>query len=217
MSESRCILLLSGGLDSTVALYWALDQGFEVETLTFDYFRRSKKEIQACSKISVSAHCVNRIIKLSFLKELDDIRTENRNALLKDAPDAYISSRNVIFYGIASSLAEISESRFIIGGHNRDDVKSFPDSTPTFFKLLNRTLNIGRFSGNKTGRIILPLSRYSKRQVVQLGNRLGVPFEKTWSCYRSLKEPCWRCPSCMLRSRAFLEAKLQDPLSTNTN
>lgn len=214
MSESRCVVLLSGGLDSTVALYWALDQGFHVETLTFEYYRRSKRERDARAKISKSAHCANRTIKLGFLKEIDDVRMGNRNGALECAPNAYIPSRNVIFYGIAASFAEISDSRFIIGGHNRDDVKSFPDASPVFFRSLNRTMTIGRVSGSRTGRIILPLSRLSKRQVIQLGIKLNVPFENTWSCYRSEKEPCGSCPSCILRSNAFREAKLRDPLTS---
>lgn len=212
MIAPKCLLLLSGGLDSTVALYWALSRGYNVETLTFDYFRRSKKEISTCSKISRSLRCPNKVIRADFLKEIDDYRRKSKNPELRDAPSSYIPSRNVIFYGIAASIAEVSDSRFIIGGHNRDDVKSFPDSSPAFFLSLNKTLNIGRISGGKTGRIILPLSKLSKGEVIELGIKLGVPFETTWSCYRSWNKPCDVCPSCVLRANAFREANLQDPL-----
>ncbi|MDG6994775.1 MAG: 7-cyano-7-deazaguanine synthase QueC [Nitrososphaerota archaeon] len=212
MAESKSILLLSGGLDSTVALYWALDHGQAVETLSFEYFRRSKREIAACTKISKTADCPNRIIRLDFLKEIDDLKTQRKNHALDRAPSAYIPSRNIIFYGIAASIAEISDSRFIIGGHNKDDVKSFPDASTYFFKSLNQTMTKGRISGARTGRIILPLSKLSKREVIQLGIKLGVPFEDTWSCYKSDKEPCRSCPSCVLRANAFREARLPDPL-----
>src|SRR5271169_6000819 len=112
--KPRSIVMLSGGLDSAVALFWSIDQGHEVETLTFDYFRRSRKEIQACISLSKFVKCSNRRINLGFLKEIDDTKKENRNEMLSKAESAYVPCRNVIYYGIAASFAEISDAKFII-------------------------------------------------------------------------------------------------------
>jgi 7-cyano-7-deazaguanine synthase len=210
--ETRSIVLLSGGLDSAVALYWSLDRGYKVETLTFDYFRRSRKEIEACVALSRFVHCPNRRIMLGFLKEIDDNRRETRNAGLSSAESAYIPSRNLIFYGVAASFAEVGDSRYIIGGHNRNDTLNFPDSSAEFFELFNRTASLGRVTKAKTGKVILPFSKMDKSQVLKLGSRLGVPFELTWSCYRSGKTPCEKCLSCLLRAESFKKAGLEDPL-----
>jgi 7-cyano-7-deazaguanine synthase len=210
--QVRSIVLLSGGLDSAVALYWALSKNYEVETLTFDYFHRSGKEIQACTEISRASNLRNRRIKLGFLKEIDDSRKETRNSGLYGAQGAYIPSRNLIFYGIAASFAEVSNSRYIIGGHNKNDSRNFPDSSRAFFQRFNRTASRGRVTGNKTGKVLIPFANMNKSEVLILGDRLKVPFELTWSCYRSGEKPCEFCLSCQLRAESFRKAKLKDPL-----
>jgi len=208
----KSLVLLSGGLDSAVALYWALDQGHEVETLTFDYFHRSRREIRACLEIARVSHSPNRKIALGFLKEMDDSKGETLNSGLVTAQSAYIPSRNLIFYGIASSFAEVRDARYIVGGHNKDDAQNFPDSTQTFFNLFNKTATLGRITKNRTGQVVLPLAKLHKSEVLLLGAKLKVPFELTWSCYKSGIRPCGKCLSCKLRSESFGKAGLRDPL-----
>lgn len=183
-----------------------------MQTLTFDYFLRSKREILACKNIAKYAKATNTVIELRFLKEIEDSKKETKNPKLQTAPSAYIPSRNIIFYGIASSIAEIRDAKYIVGGHNKNDVESFPDSSRRFFNEFNRTGSIGRISKGRTGRVILPLSNLNKSQVVKLGKRLGVPFEMTWSCYTSQRIPCGECHSCILRREAFEKAQMADPL-----
>ena len=206
--------MLSGGLDSAVALYWSLAQGYKVDTLTFDYYRRSRREIQACSELAKFSHCPNRKINLGFLREIDDTKKASKNLELLVAQSAYIPSRNLIFYGIAASFAEISDSKYIVGGHNKNDAENFPDSSPNFFDLFNETATLGRITKNKTGKVILPFGKLDKSEVLLLGARLEVPFQLTWSCYKSGKRPCEKCLSCRLRAESFQKAGLNDPLVT---
>jgi 7-cyano-7-deazaguanine synthase len=211
--RTRALVLFSGGIDSAVALYWAKKQKkYETETLTFNYFHRSRKEIQAAIKIAAMNSVRQLELGLSFLREIED--SKSRNPLLKKADSAYIPSRNMIFYGIATSFAEIEDASYIVAGHNKDDVSSFPDASTNFFNHFNATTKIGLFTGKRTGRVILPLSKLSKARVIKLGAKLGVPFELTWSCYRSSKAPCGSCHSCKLRTRAFKEAEIRDPLES---
>ncbi len=166
-------------------------------------------------KIARFAKTKNRIVKLKFLKEVEDSK-ETKNPILKYAPSAYIPSRNIIFYGIASSFAEILDAKYIVGGHNKNDVDSFPDSSKDFFDELNNTASLGKISKGRTGRIVLPLSKLDKSDVIKLGKRLGVPFEMTWSCYSSDRKPCGKCLSCRLRIAAFRKAGVSDPLMAGT-
>ena len=210
--DQKSLVLLSGGLDSAVALYWSLDQGNKVETITFDYFKRGRREIQACEAISRFSNCPNRKIELDFLKEIDDSKKETRNPGLTGVESAYIPCRNLIFYGIAASFAEVGNMRFIVGGHNRNDTENFPDATKNFFSLFNQTATTGRFTKGRTGRVILPFAKMEKFEVLKLGAKLNVPFELTWSCYKSGKRPCQKCLSCRLRADSFKKANLIDPL-----
>jgi 7-cyano-7-deazaguanine synthase len=212
----RSLVLLSGGLDSAVALYWAIDKGYSVETLTFDYHLRSNREVEACKKIARKAGVRNALVDLDFLREVQDSRKRIKNPLLLKAPSAYVPSRNLVFYAIASSFAEVMDAKYIVGGHNRDDVRFFPDASIDFFKLFNKTASSGRFSHSRTGKVILPLAGLSKAAVVKLGGKFNVPFEMTWSCYSSANRPCGTCPSCSLREKAFGEAGLDDPARAGT-
>jgi 7-cyano-7-deazaguanine synthase len=214
--SATAIVLLSGGLDSAVSLYWSLNKGYKVQSLGFNYFRRSKKEIETAKKLAAMNKVSYREVRLEFLREIEDTtRQRGRNYRLEQAESAYIPSRNVIFYGIASSIAEILDARYIVGGHNRDDVKSFPDSSPEFFRRFNEMTKIGLMTFGRTGRVVQPLAKLSKVEVIKLGNHLGVPFELTWSCYRSGKMPCGKCHSCFLRKKSFDEAGIVDPLSNS--
>ena len=211
--RQSALIMLSGGLDSAVALYWAMCKKYRIEAITFDHFHRSQRERSAAFRLAKLTKIIQHRIDINFLKEIEDSREMGRNPDLQGAPSAYVSSRNVIFYGIASSIAEMIGARYIVGGHNKDDVESFPDASRAFFDQFNRTTAIGLYTGSKTGRVILPLSKLSKIQIVRLGDRLGVPFHITWSCYQSGKRPCGKCHSCRLRATAFREAGMSDPLA----
>ena len=95
--KSSCVVLLSGGLDSAVALYWALHKNYSVQTLSFDYFRRSRKEIESAARISKFVNISHQTIELDFLREIEDSKKNMRNEGLKNADSAYIPCRNLIF------------------------------------------------------------------------------------------------------------------------
>ncbi len=211
-SVRRAIVLLSGGIDSAVALYWTIRKGYLAHALTFDYFQRSNKEIRAAKNIAGSANCEQTVFRLGFIKEVDDLKRIIRNKKLFEAPSAYIPARNVIFYGIAAYLAELSDCEVIVGGHNGDDAKLFRDSSPHFFDQFNKTVEIGLFTGSRTGRTILPLSGLTKTDVIRLGSEMNVPFELTWSCQTSRNHPCGKCRSCKVRASSFKEVGIIDPL-----
>lgn len=216
LTNSRALVLLSGGIDSAVALYWAMNKGYKVDTITFNYFLRSSKESESCKCVAKSAGVKNSVINLDFLKEIEDTKERNENPMLKHAPSAYIPARNLIFYGIANSIAEVADVKYVIGGHNKNDAQSFPDSSQRFFYEFNKTASLGKISKNRTGKVMLPLAKLNKGQVVKLGKKLGVPFEHTWSCYKSNTKPCGKCHACVLRAEAFSSSGIEDPLTAKT-
>ena len=213
--KKQALILLSGGLDSTVSLFWALKKAnFSVRTMTFDYYRRSKREILAAKKISKLVGCQSINLSLDFLKEVDDLRNLIKNDSLKSAPSAYVPCRNLIFYAIACSFSEIYDCDYIVGGHIKEDSKIFRDSSHKFFRALDKITAMALFTGSRTSRIIQPLSTLSKVDVIKLGQKLGVPFELTWSCYKQKPVPCGKCVACKLRREAFTKAGITDPLET---
>jgi 7-cyano-7-deazaguanine synthase len=207
----RAIVLLSGGLDSAVALYWAQSQGWTVIPAEFEYYQRPERERRACRDLRSRAGITDQIIiPVPFLREAVDIPAQElNNPALARAPQGYIPLRNLIFYSLAAYHAEILGARYIIGGHNRTDCDSFPDAGRAFWEQLNQLLRLAIWSHSEIQtKIVLPLIEMEKTEVIRLGSRLGVPFEVTWSCYSDADHPCGTCESCLEREQAFAASGL---------
>jgi len=215
--DSKAIVLLSGGLDSAVALWWAKRKGWVLYTITFNYFQRHQREIESAERLAKAAAVFeHKVIDVQYMKEIADsilLKEAAIDVQIKDRPAIYVPGRNTVFYGIAASWAETIVAKWIIGGHNRLDFKQFPDSTPEYFALFNRLLRIGTWAGRKHPiRILTPLSKMDKRQIVRLALKLGVPLELTWSCYMGRERACGTCEACKIRLNAFKEAGVRDAL-----
>ena len=209
----KAIVLLSGGIDSAVTLYWANSKGYNIIPISFNYNLRPENEKKASAKL---AECLNLNlieIDIPFLKESIDLRIEGfpiPNAIY--APEGFIPSRNLIFYSIAAYYAEAYGSNIIIGGHISSDPQNFPDATPAFFNSLEDLINKGKHSKDKTSiRLLFPLAKKNKLDVIKLAKKLDVPLEWTWSCYSDGDQPCGICRSCCKRKEAFNDLNYFDP------
>jgi 7-cyano-7-deazaguanine synthase len=211
----RAIVLLSGGVDSAVSLWWARKQGWDVWPLTFDYFGRPKRERTAIEALVKEAGVRPvRTVPLPFLKEVDDLRAGGlANPVLEASPEGYIPARNLIFYSLAAYFAELDGIGYLVGGHNGIDPESFPDASPKFFDFLNNVLRLSLWSFDRSPvQVLVPLSGKSKEDVLRMGQELGVPFGLTWSCYWDRDTPCGTCVSCRERRDAFAAIGVPDPL-----
>jgi len=211
----KAVVLLSGGIDSAVSLWWARARGWDLRPLTFHYFRRPPQEIVATRKlIELSGLSRLQEIDLPFLQEVDDMKKGIENPVLAESPEGYIPARNMVFYAVAGFYAEPIGARWVIGGHNGTDPEAFPDASPKFFNFFNSMYRLGLWSWPKTPvQILLPLSGKSKVDVVKLGLELGVPFEHTWSCYWDRDMHCGTCASCLERKEAFRALGVKDPIA----
>ncbi len=212
----QAIVLLSGGIDSAVTLWWAKAQGWDVHPLTFDYFGRPKREHAAIEALVKRADVRTvRIVDLPFLKEVDDLRSAGvSNKILLDSPEGYIPGRNLIFYSLAAYYAELDGSRYIVGGHNGIDPESFPDASPKFFNFLNSVFRLSLWSFEKSPvQAVIPLSGKTKEEVLRMGLSMKVPFELTWSCYWDKDLHCGTCASCRERKEAFTAIGMTDPVA----
>ncbi|NTV28568.1 MAG: 7-cyano-7-deazaguanine synthase QueC [Candidatus Omnitrophica bacterium] len=217
----KAIVLLSGGLDSATTLYYALDRGFEVRALVFDYGQRHRREIRAARAVARAAGVPCQVVRIAFPWKgsalLDSSqKVPTRLKIGKDAiPSTYVPARNIIFVSFAASFAEAVGAREIFIGANAIDYSGYPDCRPEFFAALQKAFDKGLKAGvEKRGvSIRTPLVHLTKAEIVRLGTRLKVPYDKTWSCYNNFDKPCGTCDSCRLRARGFKEAGEPDPLS----
>jgi len=212
---AKCgVILLSGGLDSAVTLYYAKSQGFKLTALLFDYGQRHKKELVCAKKLAA----INKIpyylekIDLGWTKSsLTDKRIKvpvGRNLDQKDIPVTYVAGRNIIFLSYAFSLAESKGAKNIFIGAHVQDYSGYPDCRPQFLWQFSQAVNLGlKDSGIK---ISAPLIDKNKKEIIELGLKLKVPFPHTWSCYNGRAKPCLKCDSCRFRIRAFKELGIHE-------
>jgi len=217
----KAVCLISGGLDSAVAAFVAKSRGFEVHALSFDYGQRHrKKEISCAKRLAKTLDAVeHKIIKLDPTvfsgSALTDRRISVPDTGVSGIPPTYVPARNTILLSYALAYAEVIGADAIYIGVNSVDYSGYPDCRPEYIKAFQAMADLAtkRAAEGKPVKIETPLIDLSKKEIVQLGARLGVPFKHTWSCYRGGKRACGRCDSCVLRLKGFDEAGTEDPVA----
>lgn len=218
----QAVVLLSGGLDSAVTLYFAKKQGFQCRCLIFDYGQRHQREIKGAKRIAQRANCKWQIIRIklpwkdsSLLDNKIKLPPTKFGRLRFSVPSTYVPGRNIIFLSFALSYAESINAEAIFIGANAIDFSGYPDCRPAFYKAFKRIISCGTKAGVEHKKIVIktPLLNKTKAKIIKLGEKLRVPFELTWSCYEGREYPCGKCDSCYFRAKGFKEAGMEDPLA----
>ena len=221
----RAVVLLSGGLDSSTVLAIALEMGYEVHALSFDYGQRHSRELESAKKIAKYFNVPHKIIKIdlrqiggSALTDNIDVPERNVNEIEKEIPITYVPARNTILLSLALGYAEVIDADAIFYGANAIDYSGYPDCRPQYVEAFERVANLGTKRGveGKHIKIIAPIIHMTKAEIIKKGMKLGVPYELTWSCYKGGKRACGKCDSCLLRLKGFMEAGYEDPLEYET-
>jgi 7-cyano-7-deazaguanine synthase len=204
----KCIVLLSGGIDSTTTLYYAKSKGYNCIALIFDYGQRHKREIRSAIAIAKRAKVPYQIIRIKLPWKgsslLDrSIGISGHREIGKSIPSTYVPGRNTIFLSFAVSFAESVGAVAIFIGANAIDFSGYPDCRPEYYKAFRKLIQKGTKA--KTIKIMTPLIKMTKSQIIRLGLKLGAPLFLTWSCYKGGKKPCGVCDSCRLREKGFRE------------
>jgi len=218
--NKKAVILLSGGLDSSTTLYYAIAQGYECHCLIFDYGQKHKKEIIQAKAVAIKAHAQHFTVKISLPWKgsalLDNkISVPQGRALdAKGIPVTYVPARNIIFLSFAASFAEAIGAKTIFIGANAVDYSGYPDCRPEFIRSYQAMLARGLKTSveGKKIQVVTPLIHLSKARIVQLAVKLKVPLHLTWSCYNGGLKPCGVCDSCRLRAQGFREYGIKDPL-----
>lgn len=210
----RALVMLSGGLDSATCLYWAKKRFTDVSAITFNYHGRLAQERRSAARLAKGAGVAELIsVDLPFVKEAADFYN---GRLKRHDPQAlwssYVPARNLMFYSIAAHYAEYLGARWIVGGHNSHDVEFFRDASSGYIEKLNALFREGCLLCNgRTYRIVLPLAKKDRKEIVRLAGRLKVPIGQTWSCHNEGRAHCGRCYACRQRLDAFHSLGLKDP------
>jgi len=224
----KCVVLLSGGLDSYTAAALLARQGFDLYALTVAYGQRHVVEIDAAKNVAralgAARHLEVRVdlgtIGGSALTTATEV-PKDRAIDPREIPITYVPARNTVFLSLALGWAEVLGASDIGIGANALDYSGYPDCRPEYLEAFERLAGLATRAGVEGARfhIRAPLLHMTKAQIIEAGAALGLDYGLTHSCYDPMPggAPCGRCDSCRLRAKGFEEAGLTDPLQSTPN
>ena len=222
--RSKAVLLLSGGLDSTVASFLAADDHELVLALGFDYGQKARRrELAAGYGVASALGIVHRTVFLPFFNEIsagaltqanspipEPSRTDlddAEGAARSSAAAVWVPNRNGIFIAIGAAWAEHLEADVLVVGFNAEEARTFPDNGPEFVARQNDALS---YSTARGVRVVAPTGSWAKSEIVGEAMRRDLPLELVWSCYDGEDLPCGKCESCMRFDRAIEAAAARE-------
>lgn len=220
MDQKKCVIPISGGLDSTVILRYAESQDYEIHAVSFNYGQKHFNKEMSCAREQGYLHSyTHKLLDLSFFRDIvqtsaltnDDIDVAKTKDVLGDPQTVnYVPNRNMMMLSICTAYAESLGAETVFHGAALVDSQAgYWDGSVEFLSAINNVNDL-----NRRSRVVIeaPLIYKSKKEIVELGVELNVDFERTWTCYEGQEEACGQCPACSSRIKGFLDAGYIDPL-----
>jgi 7-cyano-7-deazaguanine synthase len=212
----KVVLVYSGGLDSTVLLYQLLSEGHEVKALSVNYGQRHAKELEAARALAAGRGVEHRVLDLSVLTSLfPDVALTSPHA---DVPQVEYSPQSMALTTVPNRNMVLVSVALAWAAHLKFDAAAFaaqagltttyPDCRQEFASAMD---GAARRCDWEPLAVLAPFVTWTKGDVVRRGAELGVPFERTWSCYVGGQKHCGRCGTCRDRRQAFIHAGVADP------
>ncbi len=219
----KALALFSGGLDSTTALYWAIERHPHVSAITFDYGQRHAIEVQFAQRIAKTLNVPLKILNMDLQQIGGSSLTDPHMPLPAadrtlpnrgEPPSTYVPFRNGIFLALAAAWAEVRGQTEIVCGFHVLDSPDYPDTRQEFVSAMEEAINLGSKAsfGQTHIHIQAPFIDMKKSEIIRQGIALGADYAYSVSCYSGAEVPCLECASCRLRQKAWEDVGVTDPL-----
>lgn len=218
---SKCIVPISGGLDSSVIYKYAKSEGYEIFPVAYNYGQKHReKELTCAQKLVYRETGSNvKVLDLTFFKDIvqtsaltnDEIEVAKARDVLGDPQTVnYVPNRNMMMLSICTAYAESVEASVVFHGSALVDSQAgFWDGSVEFLKAIN---DVNQLNRRDRVTIEAPLIDKTKSEIIKLGIELGVDFSNTWTCYEGKDKACGECTACSSRIQGFLTAGYIDPV-----
>lgn len=214
-SAEKAVVLISGGQDSATCLAWAMQQGWQLNAVMFDYGQRHIIELASAKTLCDQQQVPYKVI------EVPQFQVLTQNALTHDLPiedidkglpSTFVPGRNLLFLNLAGMLAYQIGAQHLVTGVCQTDFSGYPDCREAFIQSAEQTLYLAMDYPLK---IHTPLMFLSKAETVHMMQALGCLewYADTHTCYEGTRPACGKCPACILRLKGFEEAGFTDPLA----
>ena len=221
-TNDRAVVLASGGMDSATAAYEAQARGYEaLYLLHTSYGQNTERREYECARalvdhVGAADFCH---VETSHLRQIggssltdDGMAVAEADTESDEIPTSYVPFRNANFLSMAVSYAEANDCGAVFIGAHSEDFSGYPDCRPAFFEAFQRVVDVGTKPDTEI-ELVAPFVAWSKTEIAERGLALGVPYEDTWSCYRSDEPACGTCDACAFRLAAFQALGERDPIA----
>lgn len=221
-SITKSVVLLSGGLDSTVLLADRIDSGREVLAVSFDYGQRHARELLAAERIASHYAVRHRVLPVLALSralegagssQLSQVPVPHGHYADESMRVTVVPNRNMVMLALATAYAIAQEASEVAYAAHAGDHAIYPDCRPQFATAMRQAIALCDYK-ERAPLLVTPFISVSKADIVQRGAASLVPFELTWSCYDPqglLPKHCGKCGTCVERREAFVLAGVTDP------
>ena len=218
--SKKATLIVSGGMDSATLAYLYASEGYELHLVGFNYGQRHVKELESLKAVAEDLKASWEIIDLSALKEAlagaaltsDDVAVPDGHYTKETMRITVVPNRNAIMLAIATGIAVARGHDVVATGVHSGDHFIYPDCRPEFIEVIGAAFELGTEGHAVDGfHLQAPFVNITKADIAAIGGKLGVPYEKTWSCYKGGDIHCGRCGTCVERIEAFRLAEVEDP------
>lgn len=221
----KCVVPISGGIDSTVLLHHAVKCGEYsdgVYAISFNYGQRHSKELEYAKRTVQQLNVPHKVIDLNFFRQVIDsssltnpnIKVAKTRDVLGDAQTVnYVPFRNQMLLSICCAVAESVKADTVFHGAAQIDTQSgYWDGSKEFLSSIN---NLTALNRKHRVNVEAPLIELSKKEIIEWGYKLGVNYGDTWTCYEGEDKACGECTACSSRLKGFIDAGIMDPLDYN--
>lgn len=212
----KTVLIYSGGIDSTVLLYHLRAAGHDLTALSVDYGQRHRCELERAAVICADLGIPNPLADLSSIQGLlagssltsPEIEVAEGHYTEESMKSTVVPNRNMILLSVATGHALSINADYVAYAAHSGDHAIYPDCRNEFADAMATAIQLADWEQIE---LIRPFVDWTKADIVRRGAELGLPFEKTWSCYKGVDLHCGRCGTCIERREAFDLAKIEDP------
>lgn len=219
-SATAAVVIISGGLDSTTLVYHLRALGTDVRLLSFDYGQRHGRELDFARETALDLRLCHQVVDLRPVGALlggsaltdPGVAVPDGHYTDESMQATVVPNRNALMLDIAVAVAVADGADAVAFGAHGGDHVIYPDCRPEFVEAFTVSARLANDGYLPAGfRVLAPFLHLAKADIVQLGAGYGVPFERTWSCYRGAARHCGRCGTCSERREAFQLAQVPDP------
>lgn len=218
--SNKCVIPVSGGIDSTVIMHWAASENKQIHAVSYNYGQRHFDKEMSCALVNCERVAKShKVLNLDFFKDIvktssltnKDIDVAKTKDVLGDPQTVnYVPNRNMMMLSICTAYAEsIGASQVYHGAALIDSQAGYWDGSIEFLQAINKVNALNR---RDRVEILAPLITKSKKDIIELGASCGVNFSETWTCYEGESQACGQCPACSSRIKGFIDAGIKDPL-----